>query len=79
MSIDEIALRFLAAEEFCTTFELDELVRLNGGSDLEAEQLRTNWAARGWIESISQGSGAPPVLHLTDRALADLPWLGRAT
>ena len=79
MQIETVALRYLSSEEFCTAFELDEFIRLNGGTVANAERLRAEWASRGWIESIEQGPKLPPLLRLTDRAFADLPWLSQAT
>jgi hypothetical protein len=75
MQIDSIALRYLSTEELCTAFELDEFIRLNGGTAADATRLRAEWTSRGWIESIEQGSALPPLLRLTGRAFADLPWL----
>jgi predicted transcriptional regulator of viral defense system len=80
MSIDSTLLRFLAHEEFCSLFEVEELIRLQGGSPDSVTRLLNSWHAQGWLESVSQGeSHLPPLLRLTDQAYAAHPWLRRAT
>ena len=80
MDLEPVVLRYLAEEEFASEAELVELVRLHGLDDSVGERLLETWFSRGWLERCEQGdTGRPPLLHLTDQAYADQPWLTRVT
>jgi hypothetical protein len=79
MQIERALLKFLATEEFCSEYEIEEFVRLQGGTADQAAALVGEWRARGWLESFSEGeSNVPTLLSLTDRAYEANTWLAQA-
>ena len=78
--LERVVLRYLAQEEFASEYELVELVRLHGLEPAVGEQLLAAWSERGWLERHEQGEeGLAPLLHLTDQAYSDQPWLAQVT
>lgn len=79
MDLERVVLRYLAEEEFASEFALLELVRLHGLETRVGEELLSAWFGRGWLERCEQGDSLPFLLHFTDQAYADLPWLAQVT
>ena len=80
MDLERVVLRYLADEEFESEGGLVAMVRLHGFDPSVGEELVRGWFARGWLERIEQGeAGLPSLVHLTEQAYADLPWLAQVT
>ena len=80
MDLERVVLQYLAEEEFEYESNLVELVRLHGLEASTGEELVKRWFARGWLERLEQqGTEFAPLVHLTEQAYADLPWLAQVT
>ena len=79
MDLEHVVLRYLAEEEMASEVELVELVRMHGLETSVGEELLAAWASRGWLERVERDEGLPPLLHLTNQAYADQPWLAQVT
>ena len=79
MQLERSVLQYIASEEFCSETELDHFIRLNNGRPGDGPRMIATWLAQGWIEYLGQDDDLPPIVHLTERAYADQPWLVRAT
>ena len=67
------ALEILAADEFCSPFEIATVLTLWDADGAAADALVAAWVARGWVEVLSQDDpGSPPMVHLTAAGYAEV-------
>ena len=66
-------LQFLAADEFCSPFEVATVLTLWDADAAAADALVAAWVARGWVEVLSQDDPRlPPLVHLTAAGYAEV-------